>query len=238
MRVGEFYMRTDDLVVLIAGASTGIGRALAIGFSQERATVVALARSKEKLEELAATIRAEMGTVLPLACDVSDEAQVTAAVERTIREFGRLDALVVTASQIVSRPVIECTVADWDRLFAVNCRGTFLLCRAVLPVMRSQGRGRIVIYSSGAARGRKVREAIYSATKAAQIAFARVLSREEADHGILVNVIVPGRTRTPMIPDGEQEPEVHLETTIYLTTLPDDGPTGRVWKLMEEVTDI
>lgn len=231
-------MILKNQVVVIAGASTGIGRALTIGFCGDGAMVVALARSKDKLEEMSEGVRAKGGIVLPIVCDVTDESQVVKAVKRAVEEFGRIDALVITASQVVSCPVIDCTLEDWDRLFTVNCRGTFLLCKTVLPIMRSQGRGRIVIYSSGAARGRKPKEAIYSATKAAQIAFARVLSREEVNHNILVNVITPGRTRTPMNPDAEQKPEVHIETTKYLATLPDGGPTGRVWQLMKEVEDI
>jgi len=228
-------MKMEGQVAVIAGASTGIGRAVAKGFAGEGASVVVLARSADKLEKLAEEIRSDNGTVFPVTCDVSDEAQVKSAYEKVLGEFGKIDALVVTASLLVSRPVSECTVEDWDRLFATNCRGTFLLSREVLPVMRSQGRGRIVLYSSGAAWGYKPHESIYSATKGAQVAFARVLSREEAENGILVNVIVPGRTRTPMNPDGEQEPEVHLETTLWLATLPDDGPTGRIWQLMKEV---
>ncbi|MCK4967348.1 SDR family NAD(P)-dependent oxidoreductase, partial [bacterium] len=153
----------ENQVALISGASTGIGRAIAKGFAREGAKLAIIARSTDKLEKLAEEIRAEGGTVTPITCDISDEAQVKAAVKKTMDEYGRIDALVTTASLLVTSPVIDSTVEDWDRLFATNSRGTFLICRELLPIMRSQGRGRIVIYSSGAAWGYKLNEAIYSA---------------------------------------------------------------------------
>lgn len=231
-------MRLKGRIVVIVGASSGIGWALTLGFAREGANVAALARSKEKLDRLANTIRAAGGRALPVACDISDESQVASAVKAILNEFGGIDALLITASQKVECPIAECTVADWDRLFAVNCRGTFLVCRAVLPTMRAQGHGRIVIFSSEAVKGRKPGVAIYSATKAAQISFARALSLEESDNGILVNVQLPSNTHTPMNPAGKRRPEEHLETAIWLATLPRGGPTGRVWRLMEEVRDL
>jgi len=129
------------------------------------------------------------------AADVTDEAQVKACVEAALKALGgRVDILVNVAGIVGQGLVEDITVADWDKMFAVNCRGTFLFCKYVVPVMKKQKSGKIVNYSSKSGKTGSALMSHYCAAKAAIIGFTQALAYELADYQINVNCVCPGIT--------------------------------------------
>jgi 3-oxoacyl-[acyl-carrier protein] reductase len=195
----------DGRVVLITGAGQGIGRALANNFAALGARVAILDRMPDRAAAVAAEITAKKGQALALAADVTDEGSVTAAVDKLLAKWPRIDVLVNGAGSYGAafRPTHETPVEEWDAVFASNVRGMFLCAKKVIPVMMQQKGGRIINISSNA--GRTVSPLLgcsYTAAKAAVIGITRHLSREYASHGILVNTVAPGPV------DGERVAEL------------------------------
>src|SRR5919202_3846129 len=144
-------MRLEGKVAIVTGAGQGIGRAYALRLAQEGARVAVAEIQADKGEETAAAIRAAGGEALALPTDVADEASTEAMARATIERFGRIDALVNNAAifyGVQRKPFDQLTVAEWDRLYAVNVRGVWLCCKAVVPYMRRQGYGKIVNIAS------------------------------------------------------------------------------------------
>ena len=142
---------------------------------------------------------AALGRGLALVMDVSDARSVRAAVDEAEARLGPIDALVNNAGIDVIGPFLESREEDWERLWAVNLRGTLLATRAVLHGMVARERGRIVNIGSDAGRVGSSGEAVYSATKGGVIAFTKTLAREVARHGVTVNCVCPGPTDTALL---------------------------------------
>jgi 3-oxoacyl-[acyl-carrier protein] reductase len=149
------------------------------------------------------------GQALAFPMDVTRRAQIDAVVQDVLDRWGTLDILVNNAGIYEVLPVEEITEAQWDRVLAVNLKGAFLCCQAVIPIMKRQGAGRIVnIASSAGKTGGTLAGAHYSVSKAGLICLAKQLARELGPHGITVNAVAPGRIDTPMIqavPEAENE---------------------------------
>ena len=147
------------------------------------------------------------GQAAAFACDITDRAQVDAAVAATIAQFGPIDVLVNNAGWDVFKPFAKTVPAEWDKLVAINLIGPLHMHHAVLPgmVARSQQAGwqgaRIVNIASDAARVGSSGEAVYAACKGGVVAFSKTLAREHARHGITVNVVCPGPTETALFAD-------------------------------------
>jgi 2-hydroxycyclohexanecarboxyl-CoA dehydrogenase len=183
-------------VVLVTGAARGIGAGIARAAAAAGAAVALGDVAEASVRELAGAIG---GRALGLRMDVCDAHSVSAAVDETELRFGPIDVLVNNAGVDVIRPFLDSDPETWDRLWAVNLRGTLLATRAVLGGMVARERGRIVNIGSDAGRVGSSAEAVYSATKGGVIAFSKALAREVARHGITVNCVCPGPTDTALL---------------------------------------
>ncbi|MCJ7667634.1 MAG: SDR family oxidoreductase [Anaerolineae bacterium] len=217
-----------DKVTIVTGASSGIGREIALTFAQEGAKVVLAARREAKLREVAREVLSRGGESLVVPTDVSRDAQVRAMVGEALREFGRVDVLVNDAGMGYWGPVVDFKTREWDKVFNVNVKGTFLCSREVLPIMMEQKRGRIINISSDAGKIPFAECSAYCAAKAAVIAFSRCLALEMLPHNIGVHVICPGYVDTPWYDNDPTAPdrsrmlkaEDIAQLALYLASLP------------------
>ena len=177
---------------LVTGASSGIGRAVAIALAEAGARVVGIGRDLQSLRELAETTGV---TVLPVDLEAAD--QVRRLVERSLPELAPVDILVNCAGSGRFAPLAEHSAEDIDRLLKLNVRAPLALTQTVLPGMRQRGRGRVVNVASIAGRLGVPNETVYSATKGALAVFSRALDAELAGTGVGVTVVIPGVVQTP-----------------------------------------
>jgi 2-hydroxycyclohexanecarboxyl-CoA dehydrogenase len=182
-------------VVLVTGAARGIGAGIARAAAEAGAVVALCVVEEETARATAATLG---GRTLALRMDVSDARSVRAAVAEAEARLGPLDVLVNNAGIDVIGPFVDSHEDTWERLWAVNLKGTLLATRAVLDGMITRERGRIINIGSDAGRVGSSGEAVYSATKGGIIAFSKTLAREVARHGITVNCVCPGPTDTAL----------------------------------------
>ncbi|WP_437306374.1 SDR family oxidoreductase [Sorangium sp. So ce388] len=189
-------MRLKDKIALITGASRGIGRASALALSREGAVVVGVARTAADLDALERELRAAGGRGLMIEADVTRAASVAACVERAVGELGRIDLLVNNAGIGGYRPFLEWSEDDYDRIMATNMKGTWLFCREVIPHMRRQGGGHIINVASVAGLQGYANEAIYCASKFAQVGLTQALDREFWQENIKVSAVCPGGVET------------------------------------------
>lgn len=178
-------------VVVVTGAARGIGRVMVQRFVAARAMVVAADREEEGLRATVGDLPA--GAVVEIVADVASETGANAIVDAAVNHFGQLNVCVNNAAVAPHTALLEDTAEVWDRVFAVNCRGTFLMTQAAARAMIAGGRGgRIVNFSSGVSARGSPGAAAYAASRAATEAFSRVAAIELASHGILVNTVSPG----------------------------------------------
>jgi 3-oxoacyl-[acyl-carrier protein] reductase len=197
-----------DRVVIVTGAARGIGKRIAESFADEGARVVVFDR--ETLGDLDARL-----TVI--RCDISSRTEVDASVARVEAEFGRVDILVNNAGINVEGSIESLTDDAWERCFDVNVTGTFRMCRAVIPGMKSRRFGRIVNAASFAAIVPSVGAAAYGASKAAVVHFTRVLAGEVGPWGITANSYAPGMVPTAMNGFADLPPEAQSRLLDTLT---------------------
>lgn len=179
-------------IALVTGASRGIGRAIARRLAQAECDVVLLARSRDDLAELAMEIKTAGREAMAIPTDLREAEKIERAVKKALGYFGRIDILVNNAGLWRYAPVRELGVADWDEMFDVNVRGTFLATKFVLPAMLAHQRGHIVNIASVSGLIGEAEAAGYNATKWAVRGFSQSLIKEVRGHGIRVTVIHPG----------------------------------------------
>jgi len=239
-------MSLQGTVVVITGASRGIGRALAVGFAAEGAMVVAAARTQRlgegsaegSLEETVRQITDAGGKAIAAQCDVADEAQVKALVDRTLAEAGPIDVLINNAGILLSGLLTEIDTAAWDQAMAVNVRGPFLTCKYVLPGMIERRKGNIINITSRAAGRDDVNRLPYAATKAALERLTLNLAMDMKSHDIAVNILGPGLIQSrPLAPGQEpinrdgrvaEAPETVVPAALWLAQQTAENFTGRV----------
>lgn len=199
--------RLTGRVAVVTGAGQGLGRAFAIRLAAEGARVAVADRNTAGATAVAAEIGP--GRAAPVTVDVSDEDSVADMLTTVRRTLGEVDILVNNAalfSTLTLRPFDEIGVAEWDQVMAVNVRGPFLCARAVAPGMRARGHGKIVNISSAAVLLGRPNYLHYVASKAALVGMTRSLATELGPHGITVNAVMPGFTRTE-VPRATVTPE-------------------------------
>jgi ribitol 2-dehydrogenase len=176
-------------IALVTGASSGIGRVLALALAAEGCRLALVARSRERLAAVAAEAG---GEPLVITADLTEPAAVEAAAARTLDHFGHVDILLANAGLYVPGEVAEGDADKWDELLAVNVAGTFRLVRAILPAMLARQAGDVVLTSSISGHEAIHWEPIYSASKHAVQAFAHGLRRQVMKDGLRVGTVAPG----------------------------------------------
>jgi NAD(P)-dependent dehydrogenase (short-subunit alcohol dehydrogenase family) len=181
---------------LITGASAGIGWASALALAGEGANLVITARRQERLAELKAAIQKEGGKAISLMGDAKEEETARQTVDLAIQTFGSLDILINNVGIGNYKNLIDTSAEEYDEMMDSNMRSTFLFTRHAVPVMIKQGSGTILVISSMAGVYGFGGEAVYCATKFAQVGFAQALDKELRPHGIKVGAICPGGVKT------------------------------------------
>lgn len=184
---------------IVTGAGSGIGRAIAVKLAAVGHAVTVNDLSLERAEAVAAEIRAAGGTAAAVAGDVSSEADVAAIHAAAVAAHGDVALLVNNAGIVHQAPFEDLTAGDFDRMFAVHVRGTFLMTKAVLPAMLAAGHGVVVNIASQLGQIGGVELVHYSGAKAAIIGMTRALAREVSARGVRVNAVAPGPINTPLV---------------------------------------
>ncbi len=178
-------------VAIVTGGGRNIGRAIAYKLSEQGIHVVVCARTQKEIDHTAAVIQEQGGRSIPIACDVSNPAEVERVIENTLKFFGQIDFLINNAGNYVSKPLPDTTDDDFDTTVSANLRGAFLFSRAVIPHLRSAESGRIVNVSSLLGLVPSSNVSIYCMAKAGLIGFTQALAREFHSAGINVNAVSP-----------------------------------------------
>ncbi len=187
-------------VAMVAGASKGLGRAVARKLAEEGAGVAICSRSADRIELAAGEISSETGAeLLPVAADVSTAEGVEKFVRETLDRFGRVDILVANAGGPPSAPFEDLGDEEWEKSFHLNLMSAVRLCRAVIPDMKSRGDGRIVAITSVSAKQPLQNLVLSNSMRLGVIGLVKTLSNELAPFGIRVNAVMPGWTRTERV---------------------------------------
>ncbi len=187
-----------DKVVIVTGAASGIGRAIALRFGAEGALVALFDINDAGAADVASTIAAAGGQALSYRVDITERESVEAGVAALEQETGRIDVLVNNAGWDIPIAFVETDRPFWDKVIAINLYGPLTMHHVVLPRMMARKAGRIVNIASDAGRVGSSGEAVYSACKGGIIAFTKTIAREAARAGISVNCVCPGPTDTPL----------------------------------------
>jgi NAD(P)-dependent dehydrogenase (short-subunit alcohol dehydrogenase family) len=217
-------------VAIVTGASTGIGRSIAIAFAREGAKVVLAARRREKLEQLAKEIEAEGGSALAAPTDITSEEQVLALFRTTVSSYGRLDILVNNAGTAVGKPTDEMTLAEWRSVIDCNLTGAFLCSREAFKLMKPQRSGRILNIGSTSAKVPRPNSAPYTSSKYALEGLTHSLAVDGRQHGIAASVLQPGNVVTDiwgsaefiMKKEGAMSPDDLARIAVLMMSLPPD----------------
>jgi 3-oxoacyl-[acyl-carrier protein] reductase len=219
--------RLINKVAIVTGASSGIGKAIALRFGAEGAHVVVTARRMARCEQTVAQIVKEGGEAWAIQTDVSDERQVERLIEQTVAYYGRLDILVNNAGVVAGGRLAETTTHSFDEVMNVNLRGTFFCCRAGFKQMKQQGGGLIINMSSVAGLQAWAGMGAYSASKHGIMALTKSLADEGRPHHIKVSAICPGAVADELVDASSEDilrsekidPFDVAETAVYLATL-------------------
>ncbi len=204
----------SERVAIVTGASSGIGQATARRFAREGATVIAIARRADRLQQL----HSEDENIIAAPCDVADHAALETHVEQTVNDHGRIDILVNNAGFSYYERHSDSTLEHWQHTQAVNIEAMYVLAKLVVPHMIERQYGRIVNISSTQSIASESVVGAYAASKGAINAWSRALAVDLAEHNVLVNVVAPGCTRTEMsVIDGVDETTSEAFQEWYVT---------------------
>ena len=214
--------RLDGRVVVVSGASSGLGAQMARGFAGQGADLVITARRVEKLETLAEELRAMGVKCLPLKCDVTDSAMVDEVAAAVEKEFGKVDVLVNCAGSAKNAGVLNMTNEEWDFTVATDMSSVFYVTRAFANIMKKNGYGRIINIASmyGMVGNTALDTVAYHTTKGGVINFTRAVAAELAKYNITCNAICPGYFETELTADT-------LKTDAFTAYMKATVPLGR-----------
>jgi len=187
------------MIAVVTGAGSGIGRAIARRLAADGAAVTVNDFAEKKAKAVASEITKAGGRAIAVGGDVADEGAVKAMVAAGAKAFGSATVLVNCAGHVHQAPFVEIEPADFDRMFAVHVRGTYLCTRAVLPAMLARRSGAIVNVASQLGQIGGIELVHYSAAKSAIIGMTKALAREVSAQGVRVNAVAPGPIETPLV---------------------------------------
>jgi 3-oxoacyl-[acyl-carrier protein] reductase len=200
-------MRLDGKVALVTGASRGIGRAIAVRLGQDGAAVIVnYSGNHEAARETVSAVEAASGRALAVQGDVGKVGDIQRLFDAAIQHFGKLDILVNNAGIMFNKPMVDVTEDEYDRIFAVNVKGTFFACQQAAKRMADGGR--IINFSSSTTAMMLPTYGTYVATKGAVEQLTHILAKELGSRGITVNVISPGPTDTELFKQGKTEQDI------------------------------
>ncbi len=216
-------------VGIVTGAGRGIGRAIALALAGRGAHVIPAARTVEQIDSLAEQITAEGGLATPVPTDITDEPSVLGLFEEVRRDLGKLDVLVNNAGLGIYGEVMDFDVEDFDRVMAVNLRGTFLCSREAMRMMTLRKSGYIINISSVVGLKGYPNQAAYTASKHGVVGLTKSLAVEAQEHGVRVSAILPGGVDTDLVgrarPDLDRsvlmQPEDIAQAVLFLLSLSD-----------------
>lgn len=190
----------EGKTAFITGAASGIGREIANEFARQGARIAIADLNKRAADAAAAEISATGAKAIGLAVDVTDEAQVDAAVQATVKAFGNIDVLISNAGIQIVHPIEDFGFADWKKLLAIHLDGAFLTTRACFRQMIASKKGGSIIYMGSVhSKEASVLKSPYVTAKHGLIGLAKTVAKEGAAHNIRANVICPGFVRTPLV---------------------------------------
>ena len=204
----------QDKTVIVTGGAGGIGGATCRRFAEAGAKVAVFDMNLEAATKVADEIKAAGGQAAAFKCDITNRAEVDAAVAGTIETLGPVDVLVNNAGWDVFKPFLKTVPEEWEKLIAINLTGALNMLHSVLPGMVESNSGRVETVASDAARGGSSGEAVYSACKGGLVSLSKTLAREHSRHNITFNVVCPGPTDTALLADvaeGARDPAKLIE---------------------------
>ncbi|MGE0129050.1 MAG: SDR family NAD(P)-dependent oxidoreductase [Blastocatellales bacterium] len=189
----------NEQIVVIIGASSGLGRQTAYDLAEKEATVVVAARRERELQELAEELkRRGAKDALAVVCDVADNDQVRRLMDRTVEQFGRIDTLMVMPGIAIYAPIEQTTLEEFARMFDVMLMGYVRAAKAALPIFRRQGSGTLINVASALGKGAVPLQGAYTAAKHGIVGFTETLQMELRGSGINVCLALPGSMATPL----------------------------------------
>jgi len=219
-----------DKVVIVTGASSGIGAATALKLAKEGAIVITSSRNIKGLEETANSIRKNKGKVMSIKVDVKNESDIKDMISIVKNKFGRIDAIVNNAGVFYTGPIDSFDTNELDETLDINLRGIYLCCKYAAQVMKKQKNGHIINISSGSGRVARPELSAYTASKFGVMGITESLIQELKPYNIKVSALCPGRTNTPMQIQGSKayrkklvQPEQVADLIAYMLSLGDNA---------------
>ena len=197
-------MQLKDKVIIVTGGGRGIGKALAVGYAQEGAKIVAASRSKGQLDQVVEKIQSQGGQAISVPTDVRSLPQAKNLAQQTVDQFGKIDVLVNNAGINPRGLFLDSKSEEWEQAWQINVVGVVNCCRAVLPVMQAQGHGNIINMGSGMGQVGRGNLSVYCASKFALHGFSDALRAELAPTGIDVMLCSPSTTSSEFFDHARQ----------------------------------